>query len=123
MKTFKRTLALGLRRLVRGDRFSVHGVELDVPIEIDQEVRYTLARGRPYETEEAHLVQRYLKPDMNVLEFGGSIGVVSCLTRTRIGRNAHQIIVEANPQLARVCESECSANSKNGHSERATKSD
>ena len=104
MTRWNKRLWLLARRLFKGDRFSVHGVEIIVPGTIDPEIRYRLARQRRYEEPEARFIGKYLRPDVHVVELGGSIGVMSALIRKRIGRTSRHVIVEANPVLAKVCE-------------------
>lgn len=110
MSSLKRKIYLALRSLRHGATYTVHGVNVQVPASVDPEIRYLLARGRPYEMEEASLIDRYLPAGINVVELGGSIGVISALIRRKIGPDAHHLIVEAVPHLAAVCE----ANAKQG---------
>ncbi|MGB3244322.1 MAG: FkbM family methyltransferase [Sulfitobacter sp.] len=86
-----------------GDTYTAYGMQFDVPELVSANLRYLLAKGRPYEAEEAEYIQRTLTPGTNVLELGGSIGVVSRVIRARIGPDARHIVVEANPDLAPVC--------------------
>ncbi|WP_412079773.1 FkbM family methyltransferase [Thalassobacter stenotrophicus] len=55
-------------------------------------------------------VKKYLARGMNVVELGGSIGVISSTIRSRIGRWAYHLVVEADPLLAGVCEHNASLN-------------
>ena len=103
MRKLKRTILLALRRIVSGDTFTVHGMKLRVPTSVDPEIRYLLARSRPYEEQEAKFVSTHLKEGTHVVELGGSIGVVSSLVRRSIGPAARHIIVEANANLVKVC--------------------
>lgn len=112
MTKLTRKIWLALHRLVNGDRFAVHGVKVTVPQNVDSEIRYILARKRPYEVPEARFVQTYLAPGTHVVELGGSIGVISTLVRRQIGPEALHIIVEANPELAAVCKHNASAEVK-----------
>lgn len=52
-----------------------------------------------YEQPEREAVQRFLNPDLPVVEFGASIGVVSCLTNRRLSQPQNHVVVEANPAL------------------------
>ncbi|NRB19490.1 MAG: FkbM family methyltransferase [Rhodobacteraceae bacterium] len=112
MTKLTRKVWLAAHHLVHGDRFSVHGVKVTVPQNVDPEIRYMLARKRPYEVPEAKFVQTYLSAGTNVVELGGSIGVISTLVRHQIGPEALHIIVEANPELAAVCKHNASAEAK-----------
>jgi FkbM family methyltransferase len=55
-----------------------------------------------YESAEARFVERYIKPNINVIELGGGIGVISCLIRKKISDNKKLIIVEADRELLKV---------------------
>lgn len=101
--SLKRTIWLALHRALRGNRFRANGVEVLVPPSVDQEVRYLLLRGRPYERAEALLARKGLARGMHVLELGGSLGVISAVVRSVIGPEARHVIVEANADLAAVC--------------------
>jgi FkbM family methyltransferase len=52
-----------------------------------------------YEAFERYAIARFLLPDLPVVELGGSIGVVSCLTNSRLARPEKHVVVEANPGL------------------------
>lgn len=100
--------------MLRGNRYRVHGLELQVPTSVDAEIRYLLLRGRPYEQAEADLTKSALKPGMNVLELGGSIGVISAVVRSVIGPVARHVIVEANADLAEICRLNASRGANDG---------
>lgn len=100
-KKFQRRQYLKLRkRLGRSNEdFAPHGVPVHIPEGSDLAITYLLAKGRPYEAEEAGMVRDYLLPGTNVIELGGCFGVVSALVRKTIGPEARHVIVEANPSL------------------------
>jgi len=52
-----------------------------------------------YEKPEREAVMRFLDPALPVVEFGGSIGVVSCLTNRKLEHTESHVVVEANPVL------------------------
>src|SRR5689334_24218000 len=52
-----------------------------------------------YEKPEREAVGRFLNPSLPVVEFGGSIGVVSCLTNRKLENPEAHVVVEANPAL------------------------
>lgn len=56
---------------------------------------------RGYESGEYRFVQKYLPIDADVLELGGSLGVISCAIRRRLKLDRKLVIVEADPRLAR----------------------
>ena len=52
-----------------------------------------------YEEPERHALQKFLDPELPVVELGACIGVVSCLTNRRLKHPEKHIVVEANPSL------------------------
>ena len=57
-----------------------------------------------YEKEERILVKKYLRRDCATIEFGASIGVVSCLTNSLMEHPKQHVVVEANPHLISTLE-------------------
>lgn len=84
-------------------RFAPHGVDIEIPKGVDDNIRYQLTRGRGYEDPEAAFIKSTLRTGMDVVELGGSLGVISALIRSVIGPNARHIIVEANTALLDIC--------------------
>ena len=52
-----------------------------------------------YEKKERYLIKKYLKPTDRVLELGGGVGVVSCMTNKILSDPKAHIVIEANPNL------------------------
>jgi FkbM family methyltransferase len=50
-----------------------------------------------YEVHERRAVLRYLPPHIPVIELGGSMGVVACITNRLLKTPAQHLVVEANP--------------------------
>jgi FkbM family methyltransferase len=50
-----------------------------------------------YELPERRAIARYLRRDLPVVELGGSIGVVACVTNRLLNDRTAHIVVEANP--------------------------
>jgi FkbM family methyltransferase len=63
-----------------------------------------------YESAEIRFVQRYLKPDLDVVELGSSLGVMACQIRARLQSDRKLICVEANPPLALVIQQHLALN-------------
>lgn len=57
-----------------------------------------------YEHPERLAVRQYLDPALPVVEFGGSVGVVACLTNKKLAEPTHHVVVEANPSLVPLLE-------------------
>ncbi len=70
---------------------------LDSPV-VSESLRYLLLSGK-HEAPERTLVRRWLDPGLPVVECGGSIGVVSCITNALLADRTRHVVVEANPAL------------------------
>ena len=57
-----------------------------------------------YERGERDALRRFLDPDVPVVELGGAIGVLACLTNRRLRDPARHVVVEANAALLPVLE-------------------
>jgi len=57
-----------------------------------------------YEQPERIAIKKFLDPDLPAVEFGGGVGVVSCLTNKRLRHPENHVVVEANPDLIEVIE-------------------
>jgi FkbM family methyltransferase len=82
-----------------GNRVRMHGLRFSVdnPL-ISTRHKSTLFFGR-YEVDEIELARRYLDPDLPLVELGGSIGVVACVTNRLLCRPDRHVVVEASPVL------------------------
>jgi FkbM family methyltransferase len=78
-------------------RFRVDGCEFEIP----RSITSTAYRGeflkRGYEGEERGLVQKFVRSDDSVLEIGGCLGVVSCVTNKLLRDKTRHVVVEGNP--------------------------
>ena len=84
---------------IRGNTFRLDGCQftVDSPV-ILTEMKSQFVDGR-YERQEREMVKRFLDPALPVVEFGGAIGVVACLTNKRLTNPRAHVVVEANPEL------------------------
>src|SRR6478672_7510688 len=57
-------------------------------------LRYTISKGR-HEQPERDLVRRWLPSDAPVVEFGGGMGVVSCLTNRNLNDCRFNVVNKA----------------------------
>lgn len=82
------------------DRIPHRGLTIDTsdPV-VTPEIKAALLLGG-YESGEYRFVQRHLPRDVDVVELGGSLGVISCTTRRAIAPERRMVIVEADPRLA-----------------------
>ena len=96
---------------LRGNRVVVDGciIHLDSP-EIDTKLKVRFLTNR-YEREERHFVNEYLaNTTLPVIEFGASIGVISCITNKSLNNPEKHIVVEANPRLLSILQKNKEAN-------------
>lgn len=63
---------------------------------IDDEAKMAMLTNG-YELQERLAITRYLRRDLPVVELGGSIGVVACLTNKLLKDRKAHVVVEANP--------------------------
>ncbi|MGY8789588.1 MAG: hypothetical protein ACKVKR_04735, partial [Pseudomonadales bacterium] len=63
------------------------------------------------------MVKSFLGKNTNVIELGGSLGIISALIRNQIGPRAKHIIVEANRDLASICALNAKQNGEVGATE------
>jgi FkbM family methyltransferase len=82
-----------------GNRGRVEGLTFD----LDNPCVATFLKCRflfnTYETGARELVHAFLPPEVPVIEFGGSLGVVSCITNRKLADPERHVVVEANPGL------------------------
>ena len=55
-----------------------------------------------YERSERQLLHHYLEPALPVVELGGGLGVIACLTNRLLDNPMQHVVVEANPALIPV---------------------
>jgi FkbM family methyltransferase len=85
-----------------GDRVWMDGLTYSVSTpQITRGHKSTLAFGL-HEIEERELIRRWLPSNVPVLEFGGGLGVVSCLANRKLDRREQHIVVEANPAMISI---------------------
>ena len=85
-----------------GDRFTYHGIAVEVPKQAGLGVRNAILR-RKYEADEAAMILKHLPLDLPVIELGGSLGLVSALIRSRLAPGVRHLVVEANPEIIAIC--------------------
>lgn len=89
---------------LEGCRFSVDNAA------ISSDLREQLLLGR-HEKPERTAIKQFLDPLLPVVELGGCIGVVSCLTNKRLQDPQKHVVVEANPDLLELLEENRARNS------------
>lgn len=95
-----------------GNRFRSRGVLVDTSSSLVlPEVKASLFWGF-YESAEIRFVQRHLPVDLDVVELGASLGVVSSHIARRLGPGRRLICVEPNAALRPLAERNVSLNAK-----------
>jgi FkbM family methyltransferase len=85
-----------------GNRVRMDGLTFSVDCpQISTEHKSTLVFGL-HEMEERKLIKRWLPGHVPVLEFGGGIGVVSCLVNSKLANPNRHIVLEANPEMIAI---------------------
>ncbi len=90
------------RFVARAFRNRIHNggcvIDIGSPL-VAPEVKASLFWGF-YEKAEIKFINRYLRRDLDAVELGGSLGVVTCQLRKRIDDCRRIVCIEANPELA-----------------------
>jgi FkbM family methyltransferase len=81
------------------EKIPSHGLRIDTSIDVDPTVKASLLWGI-YERAEIRFIRQYLMPDLDVIELGSSLGVVSCQIAQKLSASACLICVEANPGIS-----------------------
>ena len=71
------------------------------PAVVSESLRYLLLSGK-HEAPERALVRRFVNPALPLVEFGGALGVVSCVANRLLHIPERHVVVEANPSLIPV---------------------
>lgn len=95
-----------LGRLIEltGNRVRVEGCHFDLEHPAIPTWRKSLFLFNRYEIEERRALAQVLDRDLPVVEFGGSIGVVACITNRRLRHPERHVVVEANSDLIPLLE-------------------
>jgi FkbM family methyltransferase len=75
---------------------SLDGCEFDLSGMPDNAMKLELLTGR-YELPERNAARKYIQPEWPVVELGGCVGVVACITNKRLQHPHAHVVVEANP--------------------------
>lgn len=101
-RSFSRRYIAGRWVEWRGDEWELDGMmfSLDSP-GIATHYKNRFVSGG-HEDKERRLVVKYVCPDLPVIEGGGCVGVVSCVTNRLLKDPTRHMVVEANPKLWEV---------------------
>jgi FkbM family methyltransferase len=88
-----------------GNRLPHRGLRVDVSSKLVSPVTKAAILLRAYESGEIRFMNRYLPRERDVVELGGSLGVMSCLIRRKIAPECRLLVVEADPRIAEILRS------------------
>lgn len=83
---------------VRAKYVRIDGCKFLLDAVPNHEVKLQLIR-KSYESFERRAVQRYITPDHSVIELGGCLGIVGCITNRILLNKKSHVVVEANPNV------------------------
>ncbi len=87
-----------------GNRIRIEGLKFSVDCPaVTTSHKSTLWFGK-HELEERALLHRHLPSGLPVVEFGGGLGVVSCLANRKLACPDRHVVVEAAPSMAALLE-------------------
>ncbi len=87
----------GLLFDLQGGRFRVDGCTFSIPKDVTTRQYRSCFLSDSYEREERELIRRFLVPEDRVIELGGCLGIVSCVTNKLLADKSLHVVVEANP--------------------------
>lgn len=87
-----------------GNRVRIDGMTFSINCpQLSRGHKSTLAFGL-YEVEERALITRWVPGNLPVLEFGGGLGVASCILNRKLADPSRHVVVEANPEIISLLE-------------------
>lgn len=78
-------------------RFRADGCTFAIPRDITSRTYRACFLSGSYEAEERELIRAFVRPGDSVLEFGGCLGIVSCVTNKLLADRTRHVVVEGNP--------------------------
>jgi len=80
-----------------GGRFKADGCTFIIPKDQTTHTFRSVFLSDAYEADERGLVREFVRPADSVIELGGCLGVVSCVTNKRLADKTRHLVVEGNP--------------------------
>ncbi len=102
IRNYIRRLRLKHYNMLNGDNYKFAGFDISIPNDTAFNLKYSIIRNR-YEESEQKLINKYLIPDTNVIELGGSLGLVSKLITNILNSESIFVTIEANPNIISYC--------------------
>jgi len=86
-----------LKNKLLAEEYKYRGVQIDFE-SLDPVVQRSIANGR-YEAGAIKNIDRYLRPDLDVIELGGGIGIISCYVNDFLSSDSAQVVLEPDPRV------------------------
>ena len=102
VRNYIRRLRLKRYNIVNGNNYNFAGFDISIPDDTAFNLKYSLIKNR-YEDSEHKLINKYLTQDTNVIELGGSLGLISKLITNILDPESIFVTVEANPNIISYC--------------------
>jgi FkbM family methyltransferase len=101
IKKFKHLVVLPLLGKLfelKGCRYHADGCTFEIPKAFTTPLVGSRFLLHTYESREIRMVRQLIRAGDSVLELGGCLGVVSCVTNRKLGASSRHLVAEANPQ-------------------------
>ena len=102
IRNYIRRLRLKHYNKINGNNYKFGGFDISIPDDTAFNLKYSIIRNR-YEKSEQKLINKYLIPDTNVIELGGSLGLISKLINSTLNPETIFVTIEANPNIISYC--------------------
>ncbi len=89
---------------IKGNMISLDGCQFNVNSPAISTVTKADFYFDNYEIHERAALKRFLDPALPVIELGGAMGVVACLTNKSLNHPEKHVVVEANPEILPLLE-------------------
>ena len=82
-----------------GNQVNIHGIKISVDNPRLSTHQKSIMLFGWYEKDEVTAINKYLRPDLPVIELGGGIGLLSCVINKKLDKPENHIVLEADPEL------------------------
>ena len=91
--------AMGRLVELKGNQVNIYGKKISVDNPRVTTRRKSILFFGLYEKAEVTAIDKYLRPDLPVIELGGGIGVLSCVINKKLDNPKNHVVLEADPEL------------------------
>ncbi|MDA9864715.1 FkbM family methyltransferase [Pelagibacterales bacterium] len=85
-----------------GENYKFADLNIFIPNDSAFAIKYALIKNK-YEVSEKKMISKHMTANLPVIEFGGSLGIISKLIASKLDNKTKHIIVEANPNILKFC--------------------